>query len=323
MATPDFSKLKHGPGVGTKSVATATKAFAGSQKPDAILPKIGEQEIFLDAIQERDENTFKMTNIDSLADSIYDYGLIEPITVWKTEKDPKAKYTISAGHRRFKAFQTLHERYPNDERFAAIPARAYIVTDNPLLLAEGGKYISEEQENGMYIDSNFETRQITYSDALTYIDYLIERIEKNAKDEIKAIEMQESNRDTIQRHSRKVNKSEFISAMIAEQHYDSWSPAMCRKYLFLRDRAKADDPAAQEIMKRIHLPEEDDNRLSVSSAYTMYNGGKKEKSTRVKAVSKKVDDITTEVANGRLLTAYEKKALADVVSRIQALLEAE
>jgi hypothetical protein len=322
MASPNFSKLKQAPGAGTKSVATATLAFAGSQKPDAIVPKIAEQEIFLDAIRERDENTFKMTNIDSLADSIYDYGLIEPITVWKTEKDPHEKYTISAGHRRFKAFQTLHERYPNDERFAAIPARAYIVTDNPDLLAQGGKYISVEQENGMYIDSNFETRQITYSDALTYIDYLIERIEKNAKDEIKAIEMQEANRDSIQRHSHRVNKSEFISSMIAEQHYDSWSPAMCRKYLFLRDKAK-EDTSAQTLMSRIHLPEDNPERISVSTAYTEYNGAKKDKSTRVKALTKKVDDIAEEVANGRLLTAYEKKVLAEAVAKLEQLINAE
>lgn len=83
MPTPNFNKLKQGPSAGTKSVASATLAFAGSQRPDTVVPKIAEQEIFLSAIQEREENTFALINIDSLADSIYDYGLIEPISVWK------------------------------------------------------------------------------------------------------------------------------------------------------------------------------------------------------------------------------------------------
>ena len=317
MPTPNFNKLKQGPSAGTKSVASATLAFAGSQRPDTVVPKIAEQEIFLSAIQEREENTFALINIDSLADSIYDYGLIEPISVWKKDSDFSGKYTISAGHRRFKAFQTLHEKYPEDERFSAIPARAYIVTENPDLLAQGGKYISLEQEKGMYLDSNFETRQVSYNDALTYIDYLIDRIEKNSADQLKAIEMQEANRAEIQRHSKKINRAEFISQMIAEQNYDKWSVTNTKKYLAIREKSKT-DPEAAEYFKRIHLPEDDPNHLIVSAAYAKVTGKDRvQRLTNVRVLLSKAEAINREIQEGRILTAHEKKALGELQKTIE------
>ena len=320
MPTVKFQALNKRPAENRKNPGEAAAVFSGGSRPVAMLPKIPEVEILLAAIKERDENTFQMTNVESLADSIYDYGLIEPITVWQKEGDHSGLYTISAGHRRFKAFQYLHEKHPNDQRFKTIAARAYIVTSNPELLAKGEKYISEETEKGMYLDSNFQSRQISYNDTLQYVDYLIERIEKNSADQIKALELQEANRESIQRHSKKINKSEFIAQMIADQNYDQWSAARCRKYLLLRDRAQADDKA-EELIRRIHLPENNPERLTISTAYQSYTAANKTTVTTVKSVVKKIDDIAYELENGRQLTPYERKALGQAQEKISKMLQ--
>lgn len=320
MPTVKFQALNKRPAENRKNPGEAAAVFSGGSRPVAMLPKIPEVEILLTAIKEREENTFQMTNVESLADSIYDYGLIEPITVWQKEGDHSGIYTISAGHRRFKAFQYLHEKHPDDPRFKTIAARAYIVTSSPELLAKGEKYISEETEKGMYLDSNFQSRQISYNDTLQYVDYLIERIEKNSADQIKALELQEANRESIQRHSKKINKSEFIAQMIAEQNYDKWSAVRCRKYLLLRDRASADE-RAKDLVRRIHLPEGDSERLSVSVAYKIYNSNNKKPITTVKSIVKKIDDINYEIANGRTLTPYERKALSQLQEKIENLLQ--
>ena len=320
MPTVKFQALNKRPAENRKNPGEASAVFSCGSRPVAMLPKIPEVEILLAAIKERDENTFQMTNVESLADSIYDYGLIEPITVWQKEGDHSGLYTISAGHRRFKAFQYLHEKHPNDQRFKTIAARAYIVTSNPELLAKGEKYISEETEKGMYLDSNFQSRQISYNDTLQYVDYLIERIEKNSADQIKALELQEANRESIQRHSKKINKSEFIAQMIADQNYDQWSAARCRKYLLLRDRAQADDKA-EELIRRIHLPENNPERLTISTAYQSYTAANKTTVTTVKSVVKKIDDIAYELENGRQLTPYERKALGQAQEKISKMLQ--
>lgn len=319
MPTPKFQALNKKPAESRKNPGDAAAVFSGNARPVTILPKIPEVEILLSAIREREENTFQMTNVESLADSIADYGLIEPITVWQKEDDRSGIYTISAGHRRFKAFQYLHEKHPDDPRYKTIPARAYIVTSNPDLLAHGEKYISEETEKGMYLDSNFQSRQISYNDTLQYVDYLIERIEKNSADQIKALELQEANRESIQRHSKKINKSEFIAQMIAEQNYDQWSAVRCRKYLVLRDRASSDEKA-QDLIRRIHLPEGDPERISISVAYKVYTSDNKKPVTTVKSLAKKIDDIDYEVSNGRKLTPYERKALSQLQEKIGAIL---
>lgn len=320
MPTVKFQALNKRPPENRKNPEDAAAIFSGGERPVTVLPKIPDIEILLTSIKEREENTFQMTNVESLADSIADYGLIEPITVWQKEDDNSGVYTISAGHRRFKAYQYLHEKYPEDPRYKTIAARAYIVTSNPDLLTKGERYISEETEKGMYLDSNFQSRQISYNDTLQYVDYLIERIEKNSADQIKALELQEANRDSIQRHSKRVNRSEFIAQMIADQHYDQWSAALCRKYLLLRDRSKADEKA-EELVKKIHLPEGDPQRLSISVAYTSYTAGNKKSVTTIKSLIKRFDDIEYEVANGRQLTPYERKSLSQLQEKLEQLLK--
>lgn len=320
MPTVKFQALTKKPPENRKNPGEAAAIFSGGERPVTMLPKIPEVEILLTSIRERDENTFQMTNVESLADSIADFGLIEPITVWQRDDDHSGIYTISAGHRRFKAYQYLNKKFPDDPRYKTIAARSYIVTANPDLLAKGEKYISEETEKGMYLDSNFQARQISYDDTLQYVDYLIERIEKNSADQIKALELQEANRDSIQRRSKKINKSEFIAQMIADQKYDQWSAARCRKYLFLRDRAAADEKA-QDLVRRIHLPSGDPDRLSISVAYERYSSDGKKPVTTVKSLIKKFDDIDYEVANGRTLTPYERKALSQLQEKLTRILQ--
>ena len=54
------------------------------------------------------------TDINELAESIYQHGLLQPITVYPDGES----YIIKTGHRRFKAYQNLYKEFP--EKFSTI-----------------------------------------------------------------------------------------------------------------------------------------------------------------------------------------------------------
>jgi len=59
-------------------------------------------------------------DVDNLADSIEEHGLLQPVVLMGVWGEPK--YSLIVGQRRFRAFQRLRERHPNDG-FDRIPAR--------------------------------------------------------------------------------------------------------------------------------------------------------------------------------------------------------
>ena len=73
------------------------------------------KDILIGEIQIKDNIRKEYTDIEELQASILEYGLIQPITVYKDGDDD---YVVKTGHRRFKAIQALYKKYP--DRFNTI-----------------------------------------------------------------------------------------------------------------------------------------------------------------------------------------------------------
>ena len=93
-------------------------------------------------------NFYDVSNVDELVNSIALNGLLEPVIV--KPKDGGG-YELISGHRRFKAFQTLHDDEP--EKWATIPA----------IVREPKNEIVEEL---MLIEANRATRVLSSADTL-------------------------------------------------------------------------------------------------------------------------------------------------------------
>ena len=101
-----------------KSSGTAAGILVGaigetSFKDDSLL--VPARRIPLEQITEREINDFELVNIPQLAESIEQYGLIDPISVIHRSGEGTV-YTIVSGHRRFKAYQMLNNSNPHDAR---------------------------------------------------------------------------------------------------------------------------------------------------------------------------------------------------------------
>lgn len=59
-------------------------------------------------------------SIQELRDSIAGSGWVQPLTV---RQIPGGTYELIAGHRRFAAVSELHQRYPDDPRWASVPVQ--------------------------------------------------------------------------------------------------------------------------------------------------------------------------------------------------------
>ena len=79
------------------------------------------KDIPIGEIQKKENIRKEYTDLEELKASIREYGLIQPITVYK-EGDG---YVVKTGHRRFMAYKVLHEKEP--ERFHSIRC---MITDN-------------------------------------------------------------------------------------------------------------------------------------------------------------------------------------------------
>ncbi|EPM6858996.1 ParB/Srx family N-terminal domain-containing protein [Enterococcus faecalis] len=66
--------------------------------------RINMYKLSLDKIKENKKNNYELTNIDELADSIEQLGLLQPLLV---KELPKGIYEIVAGHRRYNAIKKL------------------------------------------------------------------------------------------------------------------------------------------------------------------------------------------------------------------------
>lgn len=67
----------------------------------------------IDEIKENNKNNYELVDIDKLAESIYDLGILQPLLV---KQKNKYEYELVAGHRRYNAIKQLVEegKYPAD-----------------------------------------------------------------------------------------------------------------------------------------------------------------------------------------------------------------
>ena len=87
---------------------------------DVLNPKQNEDSISsfkrvtLDKLIENEENSYPLSDIEQLADSIESLGLLQPLLV---KKNASKKYTIIAGHRRYNAIKKLIKDNRLDEDY--------------------------------------------------------------------------------------------------------------------------------------------------------------------------------------------------------------
>lgn len=147
--------------------------------------KLESQFIPLENIKFREINDYH--DIDDnleLDESIRMYGLINPITVFcdrKQEPIPPEQrdYTISAGSRRFKAMSRLKDRYPNEPKYYKIECKVYFIVSSEEKQEKhlDVPYITKEEENAIYRDSNNLARQLNDQDIACQMRYIIKRFE--------------------------------------------------------------------------------------------------------------------------------------------------
>ena len=269
--------------------------LAGGELPDYKSADIPIRDIPLSEIEERDINEFAQLDTKLLEVSI-EYGrLIHPIAVVKREGD--SKYKIISGHRRFKAYQNLNKEYPGE--YAYIPATAYEITSNPVLLEEGGRYISSDQEEQMYKDANLQSRQLSYAEILNHIDYLIDNIEPKV-DSLREKMYRRMNKNIVR--NTKGETPWIISDILTEEmKLKGWSKENVRRYIVIKKEAP-------ELINKIKNRE-----LSIYKAYQMLHGDKNEETYKVskkqlKLASDKFAELKEDIlVRGRVLTNQERE----------------
>ena len=153
-----INKLKRSSGVAASQLIASGVGNFVNDSPDVPVRLIP-----IEHIHPREINDFELSNIPTLAESIEQFGLIDPISVIHRIGDGE-DYTIVAGHRRYTAFKLLHTQHPEEERFTRIPACVYELTDDESLLQRGLPYIDASTEEELYRDSNLQSRQLSYTE---------------------------------------------------------------------------------------------------------------------------------------------------------------
>ena len=306
-----------------KTSVEAALMFSGTELNFLESPDVPELLIPIDEVVERKVNEFADVPVDTLKVSIESVGLINPITVVKKKNDKK--YTISAGHRRYKAICELHREYPEDERFETILARTFEVTDDPELLKQGGKYITEQQESIIYTDSNLQNRQLSYADALSHIDHIIEQIDTLVEEKEKALEIMHRYRKNAGIESKRekgINRAEFVAYILSNDlGYKGWKKETVRRYLAIKEEAENGNKNAIELMERVKEKDEK-KRISVRTAYFMLTGEEKTSKTTIKSVGTSLEKIINELDEGRKLSPKEIQEVISLQNKITAILQA-
>lgn len=271
--------------------------------------KLSVKSIPYEKLRKRDVNDFsEEADINSLAESIRLYGLINPLSVvWHPDEDI---YVISAGHRRYKAIGILRERYPNDSRFEKVDCAVYEVTEDNFKLKQGLPYISKEQEEGIYRDSNLENRQLSYQDVATQIRYIVGRFEdpdyiKNIRDELKE--------QGIGTYGSNTDKVKLIINVLSTQNYSGWSRETIRQYLQVMDSGRND------LLDKIESGE-----LKVKAAYKLCNEEQHRKryrkTTKITRIRDAVQQFCDE-AKTRTYEQYEIDELKGYIAKLQEIVD--
>lgn len=261
----------------------------------------------LSEVLPREINEFNQENVESLADSIKEYGLISPISV--VHDDVNNTYTISSGHRRYAAMCLLHEWEPNNKDYETIDCSVYELTDDKMLLAQGIPYISREQEEGIYRDSNLESRQLTYTDVAHQIRYIVKKFD----DEEYVAKLRQRAEAKGIKTRVDYDKAKLIMSVLSTQQYSGWKKETIRQYL------KICESQRQDLIEGV-----ESGQIKVSVAYkTMIqeqNRKRNRKTNKIIALRKAVSDFVKE-ASKKEYTEDECNEIKKMIGQLEELLK--
>ena len=169
----------------------------------------------------------KLSNIEQLAQSIYETKLINPIAVVANND---RTYTIISGHRRTEAYKLLNQKYP-DKDYNKIPS--FII---PAEEIDSLEYIRK-----MWFDANFETRQLTIVDLVNNIEYMLGQISEMDEEDKKAIivklkgdEFSEEKYEKGIGRARHLNVAKYIYDKFKDYDVEEWGEPTIARYLYVR-----------------------------------------------------------------------------------------
>lgn len=288
-----------------KSSADATGVMLTGysfQMDEAPLPVT---EIPLDKIRKRAINSYHMIDNVELDESIRMYGLINPIAVCH-HKDEDI-YTISAGERRYDAVCRLNKRYPDNPRFQKIECKVYILTDDKALLEQGFPYITPEQEEGIYRDSNNLARQLTEKDIASQIRYILKRFDD--PEYVKQL------KDTAELAGFKTYSSpdKFVVISSVMKSQNLWGREKLREYIVVEKTHNED------LLDQI-----ENGKISVHAAYKkvveVQSRKRKRRENKIGPLTKAVDALFVE-SKMKDYTKNDLDKLEEYIGKLQEILE--
>ncbi len=264
----------------------------------------------IEKIRPREVNEFSITNIESLAESIRIYGLINPLSVVHHEDEDI--YYISSGHRRYEALKLLHNTYPADEAYSNIDCAVYEMTTDAFKLAQGLPYITPEQEAGIYRDSNLENRQLTYTEVAHHIRYLVNRFEDPEYVEKLRAHAEEMGVPT---RAADFDKAKLIAQVLSESRYEGWNRETIRQYL------KVQEAGREDLLDLI-----EDGSITVFRAYKTAiaetNKSRNRKTNKISALKKSVNAVMKE-AETRKYSEAERDTVRQLIEQLKEILETQ
>lgn len=264
--------------------------------------KLQVKSIPIEKIRGRDVNDFSEVNISTLAESIRQYGLINPLSV--VHREGEDVYIVSAGHRRLKALRLLHEQFPSNPMYQEVDCAIYEVTEDRFKLSQGLPYISPEQEEGIYRDSNLENRQLSYQDVAKQIRKIL-----NKFDDPEYLERLRQNalQSGINTRVVRTDKVKLIENVLATQNFNGWSRETIRQVLKVKEAGRED------------LLEQIEDGLAVNNAYKQVVAEQKKtrnrKTNKISSLDLSVAEFEKEAENRR----YSDTEIEKIKKYIQIL----
>lgn len=266
----DFSALNNFSKNVKKPADNTTKITLNNFSNKAIkLEEVEITHIKLSLIRERQDDNGNLTNefhearTDLLEQSIEENGLMNPLILVKLpEADANGRtYQIVSGHRRFISYKNILTKwigrrgkpaYSQDlveqqiSKFETIPARVFGLDKGQSTKEQSLPYITEGQEHSIYLETNFETRGLTFEDSLLYVDELREKIKNDM--ELKRFIAEQTYQKRLEKNPKarrrvtedsdldELGEDTFLSYYLSEvMQIKGWSRPSVSRYLYICD----------------------------------------------------------------------------------------
>ena len=256
--------------------------------------KLQVKSIPIEKLKAREVNEFSEVDVSTLAESIRLYGLINPLSVVHHEDEDI--YVVSAGHRRLKAIQTLHAQYPDDPKFKEVDCAVYEVTTDEFKLSQGLPFITPEQEEGIYRDSNLENRQLSYEDVAHQIRTILNKFDD--PDYVERLR-QYALQSGVKTRMADTDKVKLIESVLSSQNFSGWSRETIRQVIKVKEAGRED------------LLEQIEQGLPVNNAYKKVvaeqKKTRKRKTNKITSLDLSVSEFEKEAQNRRYSDADIEK----------------